>query len=181
MNYLTQKDVLRYFRDNISETELKVFISFVGNYKIEGRHGATQSFAVIEPTYLIFKYDRGGLMDALYGGADLDNEEKDPFNGIGCMFSSNRNNDPLYPLNSGLIKHFNNSIDIYDGVGKKALNGNIIDRIKFFDSMEQAELNFVILLREYLNQNKLLEALSTYDKIIDKHKITNPSDLIKHL
>lgn len=49
---------MRFFCDNKNVFELKVYISFVGNYTIEGRWGTSTDFAVLEPTYLTFKHDR---------------------------------------------------------------------------------------------------------------------------
>lgn len=184
MKYLSQKDILRHFRDNVDATELKVYYSFVGHYTINGRKSISTGFEVIEPTYMTFKYERDGLMS--FGFKDLDEKEEEDENSLFAssrrLFSANRTSDPKFPLNKGIVSHFDHSIDMFDTNNKKIdWDGSLIDRIKFFETKDDAEINFVILLRDYLERNNLIQALSTYDRILDKHTITNPADLLKSI
>jgi len=181
MNYLTQKAIMRYFRDNKTVDELKVYISFIGYYTIHGRRGHSTGFKVIEPTYITFKYDRANFMNALVWD-DIDTEVMEENNAMNRTFSANRNNNPLYPLNGGLISHFESSIDMVDSNNKKVeWDGAIIEKIKFFETEKDSELNFVILLRAYLEENNLIQSLSTYDRILNKYTIDDPSSLMKYL
>ncbi|RLC45145.1 MAG: hypothetical protein DRH57_08570 [Candidatus Cloacimonadota bacterium] len=182
MNYLTQKGILRYFRDNQKEDTLKVYVSFVGHYRIDGRRGSSTGFKILEPTYLTFKYERDGIMMALHRNDNLEEDEVEDGDVMSRMFTSNRNNNPLYPLNNSIISHFDHTVDILDSNGEKVdFKGSLIDMIKFFESKEQSEINFVLMLRHYLEESNLIQALSTYDSIIDKHTITNPAELLRSI
>jgi len=181
MNYLTQKAIMRFFRDNTDINELKVYISFVGYYTIHGRRGSSSGFKVIEPTYITFKYDRTSFMHSLLFD-DIDNEIEKEKDGMSRMFSANRNSNPLYPLNGGIVSHFENAVDMFDNNDEKIeWDGAIIEKIKFFKEEKDSELNFVVLLRNHLEHNDLIQALSTYDRILDKHTITDPSSLLKNI
>jgi len=174
MNYITQKGILRYFRDNPDEENLDVYISFVGNFTINGRKSLSTGFSVIEPKKIRFVNTTNELLGGLY----LDNidDEEDSDSGY-RMFTANRNNNPLYPLNGGIVNHFLHSTKILD----YEFEGNLIDKIKFFETKEEAELNFVALLTHYLESNNLTQAISTYNNIIDRLEITNPSELLRNI
>ena len=180
MNYITQKGVLRHFRDT-KYNELDVFVSFVGYFNIPGMHSSTRSFHVLEPQKLTLRFDDDGLMSVLLFN-DIDNENpNDATNGFfGSYLSANSSNNPLYPLNHEIVDNFERSIDILNDSGNKvSFELALVERLKFFKTLKDAELNFVILLRNHLDNSNLISALSIYDRIVDKHSIDNPANLLK--
>jgi len=170
----TQKGLMRFFRDN-EVSEIEVFISYVGDYRKNGRKTISTLFTIINPQKIIIKESIFGkiLFD------DIDDEDTSKASAL-FGFDINRSNNPLYPNDGSIINNFDTHSDILDiNNNKFDFDGDLINRIFFFTKKEEAEIHFVKLLNHYLKGVGLSEALSERDKILNKLKDTNPEKILE--
>ncbi len=176
--YMTHKNILEYFTNHPDTKYIPVYISFVGTYTTHGYKSTGQGFDVIKPTKIFLERQKDEMSDC-FGDADRTFTDIDP-----TMFPKfkPRNEDTLYPLSEGNITHFDWNVRCVD-YNKKPLeySDDKMKRIKFYPNKKMADLNFVRMLKAYLDKSELLGALSTYDSILDKYSEIDPSDLMKHL
>ena len=176
--YMTQKNILEYFTNHPEVKYIPVYISFVGTYNVSGYYTNGTGFTVIEPINILLERQKDEMSDC-FGDADLTFNSIDP-----VMFPKYvpKDENTLYPLSDGNITHFDWNVECV-GLDKEPLefSDDMMSRIKFYPTKELADLNFVRMLRAYLDKSDLLQALSTYDTILDNYTDIDPSDLMKHL
>jgi len=169
--YISQKDIGIYFKNNPYKTTMDLYISFVGNYSVMGRKHSHSEFKCIEPVKI--------QIEKLHTSVDL----IDPFEKENKMFSNLKlvNENPLYPSKNDQLRFFTMSFKVIINGEEIHRNDDIVDRLKFFPTMKMAELNFISMLKGYLSDNNLLQALSTYDRLLDKFSDMDPAELMKCL
>ena len=176
--YMTQKNILEYFTNHPEDKYIPVYISFVGSYDVSGYYVDSSGFSVIEPTQILLERQKDEMSDC-FGEADLTFHSIDPI-----MFPKYTpvDENTLYPLSEGNIIHFDWNVKCV-GLDKEPLDytDEMMSNIKFYPNKKMAELNFVRMLRAYLDNSDLLQALSTYDRILNNYTDLDPSDLMKHL
>jgi len=170
----TQKELLRYFRDN-NISEIEAFISYVGDYRKNGRKTISTLFTVIKPQKIIIKESIFGkiLFD------DIDDENNSRTSAL-FRFDINCNNNPLYPNDGSIVNNFDMHSDILDTNNNKFdFDGDLINRIFFFNTLEEAEIHFVKLLNNYLKEKELLDAIELRDNILKKVSKENPEKILE--
>lgn len=176
--YLTQKNILEYFTNNPETKYMTVYISFVGNYTINGYYHNSTGFTVIEPIQILLERQKDEMSDC-FGDANLTFNSIDPI-----MFPKYVpiDEDTLYPLSEGNITHFDWNVRCVD-MDKESLDfsDEMMAKIKFYPNKKLADLNFVRMLRAYLDKSNLLQSLSKHDSILDNYSNIDPSDLMKYL
>ena len=175
--YMTHKNILEYFNNHPDIKYIPVYISFVGDYPTQGYKSTGQKFEIITPTKIFLERQKDEMVDC-FGNADKILNEIDS-----TMFPKFKSKgNPVYPSSDGNVTHFDWNVRCVD-CDKNPLDysDDKMHKIKFYPNKKMSDLNFVRMLRAYLEQSELLHALSTYDSILDKYSDVDPSDLMKHL
>lgn len=162
--YITHKDIKNYFNNNPDKTEMKLWVSFLGNVTISGRNSQYIEQRIRTSQEVIIK-KKSLLIDSFGDMGDLFDElDKDSSLFGGRHKKKKTEGWTLYPQDT--ITHFDWIVEVkvFDG---SELVGDILENIKFFPDKDRADMNFLKMMDHYLIQTGLLEALAAY-KVIDK-------------
>ncbi len=185
--FITQNNIVEWFNDDKSRNTMKLYTSYVGNIKTQGYKSIGSRFSVLEPAEITFK--KRDLFKDEETGEEL--EIIDHMKSIDTLITQVSGNTGYYPStppsssknkmipdhndNFGQFGyHFNIEID-----GEETRDSYLIDTLKYFPTIELAELNFIRMLTVYVEKVGLRKSLKTYDKLIEKHEELSPNELLK--
>lgn len=171
MEYITQKSILKSFRDT-DITEFEIYISFVGDFDVRGYHMTSSKFKIIKPKKLLIRKKHDDYI-SFFKNLELDKDTD--FDKM--VLDSNK--APSYPLPIETVSNFLYQVSIFENGEEIEFEGNLMDNLKFFKTMNDAEMNFIAMLNTYLKSNNLDDAVIYYNQLIKKYEEVDPSNLLK--
>lgn len=174
---LTQKEIVKKFNENSKLDEITLYSCYIGEYTKFGRKSSSTQYGSLLPQAVkISRKKDGEIVDTFGQMNDLLADLGDKYaNGLFSHRRNNGNQNPLYP--SDTVTHI--EWYLHFDFGDMQVDNQMIEKIKFFEKIEDAELHFIFMLNSYMKRNGLDEAVRQYNKLFDKHSVDNPDQILK--
>ena len=182
--YISHKNIMIYFRDNPDKKEMRLFTSYYGTMTVNGRKSSHQEECNIEPVRIIIKKkkklieDPFGEMDKLF--KEIDEEKIGKSVGLVTRLSKSNDNDITgwQPLPLDTIIHFDWQVDISTIDSDIEIDKRVIERLKFFGSMEQAEMNYIKMVEFRFKKLGIFNVLNKFNELSNKLSKRFPEEFI---
>jgi len=183
--YISHKDIMIYFRNNPDKKEMQLFTSYYGTMTVNGRKTSHQEDSNIEPVKISIKKkkqlieDPFGEMDKLLREIDTEKEMK-ALVGVGIKLSNFKKPDITgwQPLPLDTITHFDWQVEIDTIDSDIEIDKRVIERLKFFGTMEQAEMNYIKMMEYKFKKLGIFEALNKFNELSSKLGKKYPEEFI---
>lgn len=162
---LTHHNIFDIFNHNRQINTISVYTSFIGEFSSYARLGSFQQHYILKPQKINLsrrKPSSEELVD-VFGAA----------------------NEVFNQIDKKTFKHNKNKIitHIEWFVSFKYVNGDkipddVLQYLKLFKNLEDAELHFIDMTHNYLKEKRLIDTIEQYNKLIQKHSEINPEKVL---
>jgi hypothetical protein len=162
--YISHQDIKTYFENNSYKTEMNLFTSYYGNITVNGRKSSHQEDYNFEPVNVLVQKRNEKI--------------EDPFGNIDNILETIENDDTNFPKRTpqivvdkwqpypkDTITHFDWQVVLVVKDSDIEINKHIIERLKFFPTMEQAEMNYVKMIEYKFKSLGIFDAFDKFNNL----------------
>jgi len=178
-NYISHKDIKIYFDNNKDKTQMKLFTSYYGYITVNGRKTSLQEDYKVEPVEIVLSVENKELCDPFRNMDNLMNGLDEKHNtGLSSDSFKNPELTEWQPLPKDTLTYFDWHVTLTTQNSDIEIDKGIIERLKFFHTMEQAEMNYIKMMEYKFKELGIFEAFDKYNELYNSLSNKYPEEFI---